>query len=147
MFGREIPQVTLAHQYLVSEPIPSQSARDEAPLLRDPDVSTTCARKDGLWPLRAPLSSPLMDSTDPMPEDFSFQLYPDDLERLEHYIDDACQRVPLLGRAGITPVVNGPIPYTPDGNPLIGPMPGCRTPEACVFTFGIVQGGGAAKFG
>ena len=81
-----------------------------------------------------------------MPEDFSFQLYPDDLERLEPYIEDACARVPLLGRAGISKVINGPIPYAPDGLPLVGPMPGVPNAfEACVFTFGIAQAGGAGK--
>ena len=55
-------------------------------------------------------------------------------------------RVPLLGQAGISKVINGPIPYAPDGNPLIGPMPGVPNAfEACVFTFGIAQGGGAGK--
>ncbi len=83
---------------------------------------------------------------DPMPDDFSFQLYPDDLDRLEWYIEDAMARVPLLGTAGISRVINGPIPYAPDGNPLIGPMPGVPNAfEACVFTFGIAQGGGAGK--
>ena len=83
---------------------------------------------------------------DPMPEDFSFQLFPDDLERLEWYINDAMARVPLLAKAGLTKVINGPIPYTPDGNPLIGPMPGVPNAfEACVFTFGICQAGGAGK--
>ena len=87
-----------------------------------------------------------LEADDPMPDDFSFQLYNDDLERLEWYIEDACARVPLLGTAGITRVVNGPIPYTPDGLPLIGPMPGVPNAfEACVFTFGIVQAGGAGK--
>ena len=81
-----------------------------------------------------------------MPDDFSFQLYNDDLERLEWYIEDACKRVPLLGSVGITRVVNGPIPYAPDGLPLLGQMPGVKNAfEACVFTFGIVQGGGAGK--
>ena len=43
-------------------------------------------------------------------------------------------------------VINGPIPYAPDGNPLIGPMPGVPNAfEACVFTFGIAQAGGAGK--
>jgi len=43
-------------------------------------------------------------------------------------------------------VINGPIPYAPDGLPLIGPMPGVKNAyEACVFTFGITQGGGAGK--
>ena len=50
--------------------------------------------------------------------------------------------MPLLGSVGITRVVNGPIPYAPDGLPLIGQMPGVKNAfEACVFTFGIVQGG------
>ena len=83
---------------------------------------------------------------DPMPDDFSFQLFPDDLERLEHYLDDAVRRVPMLGKAGLSKVINGPIPYAPDGNPLIGPMPGVPNAfEACVFTFGIAQAGGAGK--
>jgi dimethylglycine dehydrogenase len=83
---------------------------------------------------------------DPFPEDFSFQLFPDDLERLEWYIADAMARVPLLEKASLTKVINGPIPYTPDGNPLIGPMPGVPNAfEACVFTFGICQAGGAGK--
>jgi len=87
-----------------------------------------------------------MDASDPMPEDFSFQLYPDDLERIEWHIEDAMARVPMLGKVGVNKVINGPIPYTPDGNPLIGPMPGVPNAfEACVFTFGICQGGGAGK--
>ena len=81
-----------------------------------------------------------------MPEDFSFQLYPDDLDRIEWHIEDAMARVPMLGTVGVNKVINGPIPYTPDGNPLIGPMPGVPNAfEAAVFTFGICQAGGAGK--
>jgi dimethylglycine dehydrogenase len=80
------------------------------------------------------------------PEDFPFQLYPDDLDRLEWYIEQACARVPVLAAAGVQKVINGPIPDTPDGNPLIGPAPGQRNfYEACVFSFGIAQSGGAGK--
>jgi dimethylglycine dehydrogenase len=54
--------------------------------------------------------------------------------------------VPILGTAGLSKMINGPIPYAPDGNPLIGPMPGVPNAfEACVFTFGICQAGGAGK--
>ena len=54
--------------------------------------------------------------------------------------------MPILGTAGLSKVINGPIPYAPDGNPLIGPMPGVPNAfEACVFTFGIAQAGGAGK--
>ena len=53
---------------------------------------------------------------------------------------------PLQVEGGIKRVVNGPIPFTPDGLPLIGPMPGVPNAfEACVFSFGIVQAGGAGK--
>ena len=83
---------------------------------------------------------------DPLPDDFSFQLYPDDLDRLEFYIEDAMERCPILGTQGIERVINGPIPYAPDGLPLIGPMPGVKNAfEAHCFTFGIAQGGGAGK--
>ena len=150
MFGRDVPCVSLAHQYLITEGIDELASRSEKlPLLRDPDSSYYLRQeKDGLLlgPYEKNCKAHWTDASDPMPEDFSFQLYPDDLERLEWYIEDACARVPLLGTAGITRVVNGPIPYAPDGLPLIGPMPGVRNAfEACVFTFGIVQAGGAGK--
>ncbi len=46
----------------------------------------------------------------------------------------------------MTRVINGPIPYTPDGNPLLGPAFGLPDFHlACAFSFGIVQAGGAGK--
>jgi dimethylglycine dehydrogenase len=83
---------------------------------------------------------------DGMPDDFANQLWNDDFERLEKYIEDAMARVPALSRAGIKRGVNGPIPYSPDGNPYIGPEPGLRNFFHCnTFSFGITQGGGAGK--
>ena len=74
------------------------------------------------------------------------ELFPDDLDRLERYIEDAVARVPVFGTAGVTRVVNGPIPYTPDGNPLIGPAFDLDNFYlCCAFSFGIVQAGGAGK--
>jgi dimethylglycine dehydrogenase len=81
-----------------------------------------------------------------MPDDFSFQLWQDDLDRIEEIVTDAMARVPLMGSSGVSSVINGPIPYAPDGLPLLGPMPGVENAfEACVFTFGIAQGGGSGK--
>lgn len=151
LFGRNVPCVTVAHQYLVTEDIPALADRGSPlPLLRDPD-SSYYLRQEGKGLLLGPYEKENCrthweTADDPMPDDFSFQLYPDDLDRIEWYIGDACERVPLLGEAGITRVVNGPIPYTPDGVPLIGPMPGVPNAfEACVFSFGIAQSGGAGK--
>ena len=152
--GRRLPMMVMSHQYLLTEEIDelaSWSAKfgTKLPLLRDVDSSYYLRQeKNGLnlGPYENNCKAHWAEKRDPMPDDFSFQLYPDDLERLEWHIEDAMARVPILGKAGISKVINGPIPYTPDGNPLIGPMPGVPNAfEACVFTFGIAQGGGAGK--
>ncbi|MCB1310511.1 MAG: FAD-dependent oxidoreductase [Sedimentitalea sp.] len=152
--GRTVPMMVMSHQYLLTDEIPEIEAWSRAhgrklPLLRDVDSSYYLRQeKNGLnlGPYERNCKAHWVTPDDPMPADFSFQLYPDDLERLEWYIEDAMARVPLLGRAGISKVINGPIPYAPDGLPLIGPMPGVPNAfEACVFTFGIAQAGGAGK--
>ncbi len=152
--GRTVPMMVMSHQYLLSEEVPeiiewSKEHGRKLPLLRDVDISYYLRQeKNGfnLGPYERNCKAHWVTPDDPMPDDFSFQLYPDDLDRLEFYIEDAMARVPLLGQSGISRVINGPIPYAPDGNPLIGPMPGVPNAfEACVFTFGIAQGGGAGK--
>lgn len=154
MFGRFVPMMTMSHQYMLTDEIPelekwSAETGNKLPLLRDVDSSYYLRQEKtglNLGPYELNCRGHWMTADDPMPDDFSFQLYPDDLERLEWYIEDAMARVPLLGTAGVNKVINGPIPYTPDGNPLIGPMPGVPNAfEACVFTFGIAQSGGAGK--
>ena len=154
MFGRDIPMMVMSHQYILFEEIPelaawSKEAGHKLPLLRDVDTSWYLRQeKNGmnLGPYERNCRAHWASADDPMPADFSFQLFPDDLERLEWYLNDAVQRVPILGTAGLSKVINGPIPYAPDGNPLIGPMPGVPNAyEACVFTFGIAQAGGAGK--
>ena len=152
--GRTVPMMVMSHQYLLFEEVDevrdwSASVGHKLPLLRDVDSSYYLRQeKNGfnLGPYERNCKAHWVQPNDPMPEDFSFQLYPDDLERLEWYIEDALARVPLLGKAGVSKVINGPIPYAPDGLPLIGPMPGVPNAfEACVFTFGIAQAGGAGK--
>jgi len=153
-FGREIPMATMSHQYVLFEEVPevrewSEAAGRKLPLLRDVDSSYYLRQEKfgfNLGPYERHCKAHWVTEDDPMPADFSFQLYPDDLDRIEWYLNDAMERVPALGRAGFAKVINGPIPYTPDGHPLIGPMPGVPDAfEACVFTFGIAQGGGAGK--
>ena len=152
--GRTVPMMVMSHQYLLFEEVDavrdwSAQAGRKLPLLRDVDSSYYLRQeKNGfnLGPYERNCRAHWVQPGDPMPEDFSFQLYPDDLDRLEWYIEDALARVPLLGQAGVSKVINGPIPYAPDGLPLLGPMPGVPNAfEACVFTFGIAQAGGAGK--
>ena len=152
--GRTVPMMVMSHQYMLTDEIPELEAWSaenghKLPLLRDVDSSYYLRQEKhglNLGPYERNCKAHWVNPSDPLPEDFSFQLYPDDLERLEWYVEDAMARVPLLGTAGVNKVINGPIPYAPDGMPLIGPMPGVPNAfEACVFTFGIAQCGGAGK--
>ncbi|MEM8731467.1 MAG: FAD-dependent oxidoreductase [Pseudomonadota bacterium] len=152
--GRTVPMMVMSHQYMLTDEIPeiedwSREAGHKLPLLRDVDSSYYLRQEKyglNLGPYERNCKAHWITPEDPFPEDFSFQLYPDDLERLEWYIEDAMARVPLLETGGVNKVINGPIPYAPDGLPLIGPMPGVKNAfEACVFTFGIAQAGGAGK--
>ena len=154
MFGRFVPMVSMSHQYILFDEVPELADRTERtgaklPLLRDVDSSYYLRQeKNGfnLGPYERNCRAHWVTPEDPMPADFSFQLYPDDLDRLEWYLEDAMARVPLMQESGVYKIINGPIPYLPDGNPNIGPMPGVPNAfEACVFTFGICQAGGAGK--
>ncbi|WP_108838092.1 FAD-dependent oxidoreductase [Tateyamaria sp. Alg231-49] len=152
--GRTVPMVVMSHQYFLTDEIPEVAAWTKEngrklPIIRDVDISYYLRQdKNGLnlGPYERNCKAHWITPDDLMPEDFSFQLYPDDLERLEFYIEDAMERVPALGTAGVGRNINGPIPYAPDGLPLLGPMPGVKNAfEGHCFTFGIAQGGGAGK--
>jgi dimethylglycine dehydrogenase len=147
LLGRTLPIVSMSHQYLVTEDLPELLARSERlPLMRDPDVSYYLRQERGgfiLGPYEWQATPMWLDG---LPEDFSFKLWNQDLDRLEPIIEAAMARVPPLARAGIRRVVNGPIPYSPDGNPYIGPERGLRNFfHANTFSFGITQAGGAGK--
>ena len=61
-----------------------------------------------------------------MPWNFGQELLPDDLDRIAPSLEIAYKHFPALGRAGIKRVINGPFTFTPDGNPLVGPVPGLK---------------------
>ncbi|MEM6387100.1 MAG: FAD-dependent oxidoreductase [Pseudomonadota bacterium] len=152
--GRTVPMMVMSHQYVLTEQVAEIEAYakekgGKLPLIRDVDVSYYLRQeKNGfnIGPYEPNCRGHWMTPDDPMPDDFSFQLYPDDLDRIMDIVADAMERVPLSGTAGVERIINGPIPYAPDGLPLIGPMPGVKNAfEACVFTFGIAQSGGAGK--
>lgn len=153
--GRTVPMMVMSHQYLLTEQIPEVEAWSKAnggkklPLIRDVDVSYYLRQEKhgyNLGPYEPNCRAHWETDADPMPDDFSFQLWNDDLDRIEDIVADAMERVPLMQTSGVSSVINGPIPYAPDGLPLMGPMPGVKNAfEACVFTFGIAQGGGAGK--
>ena len=152
--GRTVPMMVMSHQYVLTDEIPeieaySKETGRKLPLLRDVDVSYYFRQEKhgfNIGPYEPNCRAHWVEPSDPMPEDFSFQLWSDDLARIEDIVVDSMERVPVAATAGISRIINGPIPYAPDGLPLLGPMPGVKNAfEACVFTFGIAQGGGAGK--
>jgi dimethylglycine dehydrogenase len=147
MVGKYLPIVSMSHQYLVTQAIPElEQRKDKLPLLRDPDTSYYLRQERSgllLGPYEWQATPHWLDS---IPDEFANQLYPDDLGRLESYIEAAIERVPILGSVGVQRVINGPIPYSPDGNPYIGPTHGLPNfYQCCCFSFGIAQAGGAGK--
>jgi dimethylglycine dehydrogenase len=145
LVGRKLPIMSMSHQYLVTEDA-QELEHTRLPLLRDPDVSYYL-RQERAGFILGPYewkATPMWEEAPP--EDYAFKLGDDDLDRLEPYIEDAMKRAPLLARLGVKRVVNGPIPYSPDGNPYIGPERGLRNFfHANTFSFGITQAGGAGK--
>ncbi|MEA3185668.1 MAG: dimethylglycine dehydrogenase, partial [Ilumatobacteraceae bacterium] len=147
LLGRHLPIAQMSHQYYVTEEIPELAARAfPLPLLRDPDSSYYLRQERNSYILGPYEWQATAMWRDGIPDQFANMLWSEDLERLAPQILDAGERVPVLGEAGIARVVNGPIPYAPDGNPYVGPERGLRNFWHCnTFSFGIAQGGGAGK--
>lgn len=152
MMGMNIPSVPMLHQYLVTDTIPEIKNRiaegaKELPIIRDPEESWYVRQeRDGL--ILGPYEKAAQTwSIDGVPPEFGADLMPPDLDRVEHIIEAAMARIPALGKGGIKSVVNGPITFTPDANPLIGPAHGLE--NAWVLTgssMGVMEGGGAGWF-
>jgi dimethylglycine dehydrogenase len=144
MMGVHHPVASMEHQYFVTEDIPAivESAR-RMPLLRCPISDYYCRQeKNGLLIgfYEQDCKTWGMDGIDPK---FTNALCPDDLERVMDVLEGAFARMPALTEVGIKRVVNGPITYTIDGAPLVGPIPGKRN-AFCIIGLraGLGEGGG-----
>ncbi|MGH1477883.1 MAG: GcvT family protein [Geminicoccales bacterium] len=147
MIGLELPMVAIEHQYVVTEPIAEiRSASSVLPSFYEPDASfqMRCER-DGLL-IEAFDGDAQCWALDGIPEDYGSDLLPDVPERLKSYLAHAVKRVPSLKGAVLKSPINGPLTVTPDGRPLIGPLPGyCNFYVACGFMDGLSLAGGAGK--
>ena len=144
----DLPITPMLHQYLVTDDHPDIKACeiDAIPLVRHHDFQWYTRReRDGLV-LGAYEQNPQTWSIDGVPENFGMELMEPELDRVEHLMADAIDRIPVFQQAGIKTVVHGPISYCADGQPLIGPAPGQRNAWlACGSGFGIGEGAGAGK--
>jgi dimethylglycine dehydrogenase len=147
MVGLDLPIVSMQHQYVVFDAVPQLAGLGhEVPITREVDISYYM-RQEGKGLLVGPYEKKAETfAAYGVPKDFGADLLPPNLERLQTILEGAMFRVPALANVGIKRVVNGPITYTPDGSPLLGPAPGLRNHWlACGFSFGIVQAGGCGK--
>jgi len=147
MLGVEHPVTSMEHMYFLTDAMPEIEALDfQVPVIRDPaDDFYSRQEKKGLLVgvYEQGCKTFGMDGIDP---DFTRDLCPSDLDRCLDNMEHIFQRMPALQDAGIHSVVNGPITYTIDGLPLVGPIPG--VPNAyCIIGLraGIGEGGGHGK--
>ena len=149
MVGLDVPVIPVEHQYIVTEPHPAlqQRKRDGLPelgVLRESDGSWYLREENNgfiLGPYEKGAPACYVDGPDPRAE---YELFQEDIERLEPHIEAAMARVPAFGEVGIKKVYNGAIAYTPDGNPIIGPawdLDNFWLNEG--HSFGITAAGGA----
>ena len=144
MMGVSHPVASMEHQYFLTEPIKAiEEAGHRMPLIRCP-ISDYYSRqeKNGLLIgfYEQGCKTWGMDGIDP---NFTNALSPDDPERVIETFEGAMARMPAIGEVGIHTIVNGPITYTIDGAPLVGPIPGKRN-AFCItgLRAGLGEGGG-----
>ena len=147
MVGLELPVSPLAHHYLISEAIPELAELEhEMPMMID---------LEGFTYMRQELGGVLVGiyeidhkhwNMDGAPWDYGIELIPPDVDRISDELAMAMTRYPVLERTGINRWVNGAFTFSPDGNPLVGPVPGVPNYwSACAVMAGFLQGGGVGK--
>jgi dimethylglycine dehydrogenase len=149
--GTYIPTVPVEHQYVVTEPDPElvewRKNNPEHPVLRDADAKWYVREERGGWILGPYEKGAVAWGTWGVPENFRADLLPLDLERIETEYMSMIHRLPSTETLGIKDDFNGPISYTPDGNPLVGPAPGVSNFYfAEGFSFGITAAGGVGYY-
>jgi dimethylglycine dehydrogenase len=145
--GVELPIVPMEHQYLVTEALPALEAdHDEMPVVRDVEASFY-AREEAAGLIVGPYEpEPKPWAVDGIPPAFGQQLLPPDFDQIGSVLDLATRRIPALATIGMKQLLNGPTSYTPDGNALMGWVPGARNLFVLSgFSYGIVQSGGAGR--
>jgi dimethylglycine dehydrogenase len=142
--GVYLPLHPVEHQYLVTEETAEVYDRaGELPHVMDPE-GESYLRQEGRGLVIGFYEQPMdLWAVDGTRADFGHELLPDQLDRIADSLAFAFRRFPVLERAGIKRVINGPFTFTPDGNPLLGPVPGLRNFwAACGVMAGFSQGGG-----
>ncbi len=147
MAGLDLPVSPIEHHYLLTETIPEVAAlKSEMPMVVDLE-GFTYMRQDqkgmlvGIYETR-----PQHWSMDGAPWDYGVELLQENIDRISDELELVYRRYPVLQTAGVRKWINGAFTFSPDGNPLIGPVAGKRGYWlACGVMAGFLQGGGVGK--
>ncbi|MEM8776933.1 MAG: FAD-dependent oxidoreductase [Pseudomonadota bacterium] len=144
MSGLHIPVQPMEHHYLITEKIPEVAERNErlpCGIDYEANIYFRQEREGMLLGTYEPVGTPWKVAGTPW--DFGHELLPPKLDNIADRLELAFDRVPALANAGIKDAINGPFTFGPDGNPMIGPVPGMTNYWCAVGVMaGFCQGGG-----
>jgi dimethylglycine dehydrogenase len=150
--GIKIPAIPVEHQFVVMDQDPAlvefrKNGGKEHPVVRDADAQSYVREERGGWILGVYEKNAPACFEYGVPDSFRADLFPLDLERIEEQYMAMIHRIPSCEESGLKDDFNGPICYTPDGNPLVGPAPGLRNMWLAEgFSFGITAAGGTGYY-
>ncbi|MEL6889514.1 MAG: FAD-dependent oxidoreductase, partial [Pseudomonadota bacterium] len=152
MLGIKMPAIPVEHQFIVMEQDPElvkfrAEGHAEHPVIRDADAQSYVREERGGWILGVYEHGAPARFEYGVPDSFRADLFQLDLERIEDQYMAMIHRVPSCETSGLKDDFNGPICYTPDGNPLVGPAPGLQNMWLAEgFSFGITAAGGTGYY-
>ena len=152
MLGIKMPAIPVEHQFIVMDRDPAlvdyrAAGNGEHPVIRDADAQSYVREERGGWILGVYEKGAPARFEYGVPDSFRADLFQLDLERIEEQYMAMNHRIPSAEDCGLKDDFNGPICYTPDGNPLVGPAPGLRNMWLAEgFSFGITAAGGTGYY-
>ncbi|MGX9351817.1 GcvT family protein [Shimia sp. W99] len=152
MLGIKMPAIPVEHTFIVMDKDPElvkwrEAGNPEHPVVRDADNESYAREERGGWILGIYEHGAPARFEHGVPDSFRADLFPLDLDRIAEQYMAMAERVPSCAESGLKDDFNGPICYTPDGNPLVGPAPGLRNMWLAEgFSFGITAAGGTGYY-
>ena len=145
--GVVVPACAVEHQYIVTEPLPDQELVKRLPTLRDPERLVYYKPDAGGRLVIGGYEEDTLPFGDQgIPGEFVRQLLPDNLDRFAPLAELAGVVTPIVNEVGIRQVINGPIPYSADGDFVMGWAPELKNLMLSTgFLYGIAAGGGAGE--
>ena len=145
--GVVVPACAVEHQYIVTEPLPDVELVKTLPTLRDPERLVYYKPDAGGRLVIGGYEEDTLPFGDKgIPGEFIRQLLPDNLDRFAPLAELAGRVTPVVNEVGIRQVINGPIPYSADGDFVMGWAPDLKNLMLSTgFLYGIAAGGGAGE--